>query len=165
MIRYLLDANVFIEAKNRHYGFDFCPAFWDWLIMPKNTGRIASIDKVSDELKAGNDKLSTWATQNGSGLFLPVDFSTIATHATTVSAWVSAQSYERTAIEKFLETADYWLVVYAVAQNYTIVTHEVSSDSKRKIKIPNVCTGLNLNYVNPYKMLQRENVKFVLYKP
>jgi hypothetical protein len=28
---YLLDTNVFIEAKNRHYGFDFCPAFWDWI--------------------------------------------------------------------------------------------------------------------------------------
>jgi Domain of unknown function (DUF4411) len=24
---YLLDANVFIQAKNLHYGFDFCPAF------------------------------------------------------------------------------------------------------------------------------------------
>jgi hypothetical protein len=29
---YLLDANVFIAAKNLHYGLDFCPAFWDWLI-------------------------------------------------------------------------------------------------------------------------------------
>ena len=29
---YLLDANVFIQAKNLHYGFDFCPAFWDWLV-------------------------------------------------------------------------------------------------------------------------------------
>ncbi len=28
---YLLDANVFIQAKNLHYGFDFCPAFRDWL--------------------------------------------------------------------------------------------------------------------------------------
>ena len=27
---YLLDANVFIQAKNLHYGLDFCPAFWDW---------------------------------------------------------------------------------------------------------------------------------------
>lgn len=25
---YLLDSNVFIQAKNLHYGFDFCPAFW-----------------------------------------------------------------------------------------------------------------------------------------
>ena len=24
---YLLDANVFIQAKNLHYGLDFCPAF------------------------------------------------------------------------------------------------------------------------------------------
>jgi hypothetical protein len=24
---YLLDSNVFIQAKNLHYGFDFCPAF------------------------------------------------------------------------------------------------------------------------------------------
>ena len=23
---YLLDANVFIQAKNLHYGMDFCPA-------------------------------------------------------------------------------------------------------------------------------------------
>nr|WP_269633613.1 DUF4411 family protein [Pelomonas sp. BJYL3] len=28
---YLLDANVFIQAKNLQYGFDFCPGFWDWL--------------------------------------------------------------------------------------------------------------------------------------
>jgi len=24
---YLLDANVFMAAKNLHYGLDFCPAF------------------------------------------------------------------------------------------------------------------------------------------
>jgi hypothetical protein len=29
---YLLDADVFIRAKNLHYGLDFCPAFWDWLM-------------------------------------------------------------------------------------------------------------------------------------
>ena len=29
---YMLDADVFIRAKNLHYGFDFCPAFWDWLV-------------------------------------------------------------------------------------------------------------------------------------
>ncbi len=33
---YLLDTNVFIQAKNLHYGFDFCPAFWDWLKLDNN---------------------------------------------------------------------------------------------------------------------------------
>gem|GEM_PF-6918350 len=28
---YLLDSDVLIRAKNDHYGFDFCPGFWDWL--------------------------------------------------------------------------------------------------------------------------------------
>ena len=31
LMAYLLDTNVFIQAKNLYYGFDFCPAFWDWL--------------------------------------------------------------------------------------------------------------------------------------
>ena len=28
---YLVDSNVVIQAKNLYYGFDFCPAFWDWI--------------------------------------------------------------------------------------------------------------------------------------
>jgi hypothetical protein len=32
---YLLDANVFIQAKNLHYGLDFCPAFWDLADRPE----------------------------------------------------------------------------------------------------------------------------------
>ena len=35
---YLLDADVFIRAKNLHYGFDFCPAFWEWLIAQAQAG-------------------------------------------------------------------------------------------------------------------------------
>lgn len=48
---YLLDANVFIQAKNLHYGMDFCPAFWNWLDRQNATGRVFSIEKVADELQ------------------------------------------------------------------------------------------------------------------
>ncbi len=37
---YLLDANVFIAAKNNHYGFDFCPAFWDCLDTASASGTL-----------------------------------------------------------------------------------------------------------------------------
>ena len=43
MTAYLVDANVFIQAKNLHYGFDFCPAFWDWLIEQNRAGKVACI--------------------------------------------------------------------------------------------------------------------------
>jgi hypothetical protein len=55
---YLLDSNVFIEAKNRHYGFDFCPAFWDWIDRAHAAGNVFSIDSVRIELTGGNDDLA-----------------------------------------------------------------------------------------------------------
>ena len=58
---YLLNANVFISAKNLHYGFDFCPAFWDWLIRENARQRVFSIEKVGDEIEAGGDELADWA--------------------------------------------------------------------------------------------------------
>jgi Domain of unknown function (DUF4411) len=48
---YLLDANVFIQAKNLQYGFDFCPAFWDWLDEQAAADQVGSIEKVLDGLK------------------------------------------------------------------------------------------------------------------
>jgi len=47
---YLLDANVFIQAKNLHYGFDFCPAFWDWIDDQTSAGSVHSIERIADEL-------------------------------------------------------------------------------------------------------------------
>ena len=56
---YLLDANVFIQAKSLYYGLDFCPAFWDWLIEANADNTVFSIEKVGDEVAAGADELST----------------------------------------------------------------------------------------------------------
>lgn len=55
---YLLDANVFIQAKNLHYGLDFCPAFWSWLIAENANKNVFSIERVADEILAGGDELA-----------------------------------------------------------------------------------------------------------
>ena len=62
---YLLDADVFIQAKNLHYGLDFCPAFWECLIASNAAGRVFSIEKVGDEIAAGADELAVWAADRG----------------------------------------------------------------------------------------------------
>lgn len=67
---YLLDADVFIRAKNLHYGLDFCPAFWDWLIAGNGAGKVFSIEKVGDEVQAVADDLSEWAAALADGFFL-----------------------------------------------------------------------------------------------
>jgi hypothetical protein len=75
---YVLDANVFIQAKNLHYGLDFCPAFWDWLIAGNAANQVFSIEKVGDEILAGGDQLADWASDRGP------DFSS----SLTVSCWL-----------------------------------------------------------------------------
>ncbi|RXK87791.1 DUF4411 family protein [Chlorobaculum sp. 24CR] len=158
---YLLDANVFIQAKNLHYGLDFCPAFWEWLIENNASGKVFSIDKVADEIAAGDDKLTGWMNNHASDLFLNTDSGTVEKFG-QVSTWATSQTYEPTAINTFLQVADFYLVAHALSGGHVLVTHEIPSNSQRKIKIPNACLGLQLRFMTPYEMLRREQARFIL---
>ena len=158
---YLLDANVFISAKNLHYGFDFCPAFWDWVVAGNKSEHVFSVEKVGNELQALGDELSEWAAARGNGFFLPPDDSVFPAMA-EISAWATRQQYEPAAVDTFLKVADYYLVAQARAGRHTVVTHEVPSASTRKIKIPDACIGLGIKCMTPYEMLRLERARFVL---
>ena len=158
---YLLDADVFIRAKNLHYGFDFCPAFWDWLIQQNRSGQVYSIERIRGELVAGADELADWAQDRGDGFFLSPDASVFAALA-SVASWSTGQSYDQAAVSTFLQVADYYLVAQAYAGKHTVVTHEVPSASTRRIKIPDACIGLGIKCLSPYEMLRNERARFVL---
>jgi hypothetical protein len=158
---YLLDSNVFIQAKNLHYGLDFCPAFWDWLVANNAAGNVFSIEKVGDEIEAGGDELSAWAVQRGPRFFLKPDAAIVPVLG-TVSTWATGQGYEPAAVSTFLQVADYYLVTHALAHGHTVVTHEVASPSTKRIKIPNVCIGVGIKFMTPYEMLRRERARFIL---
>lgn len=136
---YLLDANVFISAKNLHYGMDFRPAFWEWIARAHDERRVLSIEKVGDELAAGEDDLSQWAKELPDGFFLKPDATTLAALA-RVATWVSEQdSFSPAAKNTFLQIADYYLVAQALSGRHTVVTHEAPRNSTHVVKIPNVC--------------------------
>jgi len=158
---YLLDANIFIQAKNLHYGLDFCPGFWDWLVEKNKRDQVFSIEKVGDELKAGSDELATWAIARGEDFFLKPDVALLSTFR-LVSSWVTNQRYEPGAVNIFLQSADYYLIAHAAAHRLTLVTHEIASTSIKKIKIPDVCLGLNLKCMTPFEMLRVEKARFIL---
>jgi hypothetical protein len=158
---YLLDANVFIEAKQRHYGMDFCPAFWNWLVDANGKGLVFSIERVFDELEVGEDELAEWATERGNPFFLPPDQAMLSSLA-AVADWVRGQDYRPAAVSSFLDDADYYLIAFAHAHKHTVVTQEVPSDGVRRVKIPNVCIGMEVKYFNAFQMLRRERARFVL---
>ncbi len=121
---YLLDTNVFIEAKNRHYGLDFCPAFWDWIDHAHQAGTVFSIDKVAIELDAVDDDLATWASERPDAFFLEADAAVVPSSQAT-STWANGARYEPAAVATFLQDSDYYLVAHAHAQRHVVVTHEV----------------------------------------
>lgn len=133
---YLLDANIFIQAKNLHYGFDFCPAFWDWIDAKNSEGSVFSIEKVRDELIAGNEDLSAWAKARGRSFFLPPDSSTTPSLA-AVSIWAGSGNYEPAAVNAFLQTgADYYIVAQGLSLGHVVVSHEIPSNSTRESRFP-----------------------------
>ena len=160
-MKYLLDANVFMAANNLHYGLDFCPAFWDWLIVGNARGKVFSIEKVEDEISAGDDVLTEWADGPGKHLFLKPDSETLKS-MTQVSQWVTENGYTSAAVNNFLQVADYWLVSHALAHGLVVVTHEKPADTPNKVKIPNVCVGLGVKVMTPFEMLRHERARFVL---
>lgn len=158
---YLLDANVFMAASRLHYGLDFCPAFWGWLIENNKKDRVFSIERIAVEVQAGDDALAEWASGRGPEFFLKPDTALQSTLG-TLAQWATSQQYEPAAISTFFQVADYYLVAHALAHNYVVVTHEVPANSVKRIKIPNACMGVGVRHMSPFEMLRREKARFIL---
>ena len=62
---------------------------------------------------------------------------------------------------KFATGADGWLVAYARVHGATVVTNEQSApESKREIKLPDVCDQFGVQRENIFAMLRALNVCF-----
>ncbi|WP_270975707.1 DUF4411 family protein [Trueperella sp.] len=158
---YLLDANVFIQAKNLYYGFDFVPGFWSWLDMAFEQSQIRSITAVRDELVQGQDELGTWARDRGR-FFQEIDSATTR-HFTELSTWVYRSNFTQAARRGFTTShTDFLLVTYARAHNLTLVTHETLSVGFNRVKIPNACQALGVEYTNTFDMLRQSQVRLTL---
>lgn len=155
-MRYLLDANIFIEAKNRYYAFDICPGFWDWMDHVVG-GDVASTVNVRDELCAGNDELAAWArARHDADWFLKVDDHDTQRAFRDVAATVAAGGYTPAAMSKFLAGADPWLIAKAKALGATLVTHEVmeAPQAKKRVPIPNICKPHGVVCANTFDALR-----------
>ncbi len=160
---YLIDSNVFIDAKNRYYPFDVVPAFWDWLRLAYQDGRVSTIEKVYDELVAGEDELSAWIKGMPRAFCLPTS-QIDAQSMQAVSEWAaSSTQYTQAAVSDFLSVGDYYLVAHAHTSSATVITHErAGTGSKKRIKIPDACDAVGVKWMTPFQMLRVERAEFRL---
>jgi len=159
-MKYLLDSNVFIQAKNSYYSFDFCPAFWNYLkhfAAHINDG--LSIIQIKDELLNGEDELSEWISSLPAKYFItsPQDeFRKIVNYVDTINV-------SRAGKDKFLDSGDPWLIAAAMKDQCIIVTEEISAQqSTTKVKIPDICRAFHVSYIRTFDLLRQEKANFIM---
>ena len=161
----LLDADVFIAAKNRYYAFDICPGFWKSLVHHCDTGEIRSIDKVRSELLAGRptENLAQWVqTELPIDFFLDTSDADITSAYTDIMLWAQRNpQYQDNAKAKFATEADGWLVAYAIASGAIVVTNEQPRPgSRNRILLPDVCAQFGIPYEDTFFMLKHLKIQF-----
>jgi len=159
---YLLDANILIEAKNRYYGFDLAPGFWDWIEKSSSQGATASIEPVHTELVAGNDELANWA-RNNTAFFAPIDQAATA-HFAPLIQWANSRNYTSGALARFSSNdADFLLIAYAKAHGYTVVTHErPQPEARKRVLIPDACHAIGVKTIDTFAMLRATGAQLIL---
>jgi len=164
MTKYVVDSNFFIQAHRALYPLDVALGFWDKVKQLADSEVIESIDKVKNEIYKNEDDIKAWCVNN-----LPTDFfkgtETLINEYTQLAQWAvePRHQFKQTAIDEFLDAdeADAWLIAYAMKNNLTVITYEVSAPgSKKKIKIPDVCINFDVRYINTIEMFRELNETF-----
>ena len=162
---YLVDSDVFITAKNLYYAFGLCPG--SGRAFCTTTGRAGSSASTgfaaNSSRAARQEDLVRWVKgEVPREFFLPVDADAVVSAYTEIMMWVQRHGrYFDHAKAKFATGADGWLVACAWVQGAAVVTNEREApESRREIKLPDVCEEFGVEHPNVFEMLRALDVQF-----
>lgn len=177
-VKYVIDSCVLIDAKrDDRLPMDIYISFWRELEKQILSGNIIIIDKVGDEIIKGTDCLAEWMKKIKIKLPKQKFESSNATEVVMEYKKVSNFAYLKTkngfykdqsSFNEFINVADSYLIAYALAKGCVLVTLEKptkidkynQNPGNAKIKIPDICSGLNVTCIMPAEMLRRLRVSF-----
>ena len=162
-MKFVLDANVYLEAYHRYYGMDLVPGFWKFIEEKTEEGLILSIDRVYEELKRKEDSLSVWA-DNMSDMFVSSTDTNVVSAFQEMIEFVNASVHFTDAAKfEFADVADGWIAAYAKVHHATVVTHEkYDPNIKKKVKLPNICRQFDVLTMDTFEMLRYLGARFDL---
>lgn len=159
-IKYLIDSDVFIQAKNLFYRFDFCMPFWEWISDAHAAGLVFTIDKVKNEITDGDadDPARVWIENAPNSFFLKDtgDANVMKSYATTIKWATDSTHYTPLAIKDYANhsKADAFLVATAMHHSHVIVTQERSDPAcKKRIPLPDAADAVGVKTIHVYDML------------
>lgn len=163
-MKYLLDTNILISAKNLYYHPEFHPGYWNFLKLDITSGNFLLIDHVFEEISEGNDYLTQWVKP-----LKDLVFSTarkdILINSFQVAEYIRETKRYVKKIDPFLEGADTWLVATAmIGKDFVIVTDEDPDldDSSHSPKIPSVSRHFKCRSIGPFEFLREMKPRFLL---
>jgi hypothetical protein len=167
-VTHVLDTSVFTQANRLYYPFDVCPGFWDCLLHHGHSNRLVSIDRVHNEIRAGNDELKAWAAKPAlRAFFAPTSEPAVVARFGEMMQWAQAQpQFMPAAKAEFAKVADGWVVAYAKAHGLTVVAQEeYAGEARKRVPLPNVCRAFDVPSVNTYDMLRALGIRFIWMPP
>lgn len=153
--QFLIDSNVFINAKYFHYNFNYCKMFWDYLVDLHKNDIVFTINSVKKELMAKPDEISHWINHEVPASFFLDEMSSMANYAKLMN-WSQKLDVIDKAKEDFASQskADAFLIAHAMTHNFSIITHERSQPgAKKRIMIPNAADAHGVNTLTIYEFL------------
>jgi len=164
---FLIDANSLITPYNLYYPFDLVSKFWDDIERKIVDGSIIIMDKVYDELIAGDDELSTWLLNiTNLNKISHKDPGIVSVYGEILDYIQTSELYTQKALLEWSgnRIADPWLIACAKTNIQTLVTFEASSGGINKKnpssnpKIPDICKQFNVNYTNLFDMMRKLSI-------
>lgn len=156
-MKYSIDSSSLITAWNSLYPPDVFAGVWSRLSSAiDDEGAVKITEAVYIELERQRDTLFDWVDQRNTSFIVPFDRD-IQKGVTTIQA-----DYPSLVdIENERDFADPFVIALAKMNSCTVVTEEnlVGQQAKR-LKIPNVCLGMEIDYLNFLGMIRAESWTF-----
>ena len=157
---YLLDANVLITAKNRHYPLDRFQVFWNWLISEGESGHVKIPFEIHNEIAVGNDKLAEWIKKKKVRNSLILDEEVDRELINRVINKVYAPSLNYNDLKN--ASMDPFLIAYALKEKQRcVVTDETSKTTQicGKRRLPDACDDLKVKWLTGFRLYEIRNFR------
>ncbi|MBW8016022.1 MAG: DUF4411 family protein [Planctomycetes bacterium] len=156
---FCLDSNVFIQAWNKYYHNDFFGDYWRKLDELAQAGEVFATVEVKREIDKIDDTLKEWLGERD------YFFRDIDDRVQGCLARVFQDPNHRRLVDstKQRSIADPWVIAHAMAEDAIVVTKEqFETNTTRRIKIPNVCEAMGIEWIDDFEMVRRLGMQFMV---
>ncbi|HEX41070.1 MAG TPA: DUF4411 family protein [Phycisphaerales bacterium] len=156
-MKYCLDTNIFIEAWSKYYHMDFCSDYWRCLDEYAQQGIIFAPEEVKLEIDRIDDNLREWLSPR-EHFFRPI---TDDVQECLAKVFEEERHHRLVDSIRGRSKADPWVIAHALAESAVVVTkEEYAPPNSPRVKIPNVCEALGVDWIDDYGLIRRLGLTF-----